>query len=208
MDPVQPELMFRSHATVADPECIVVGCGMGTDDAAASVLAWSLVQPAALVIDADGLTVLAIASTERAAALRERNAVTVLTPHPLEAARLLNVSARDVQADRVGAARRLASERRSIIVLKGAGTVMAASDGRTAVNPTGSPALATAGTGDVLAGMLGALLAQGFEAWQSVMAAVWLHGAATRDAGDIGLVAGDLAPQAVAVLRGLRERGR
>jgi NAD(P)H-hydrate repair Nnr-like enzyme with NAD(P)H-hydrate dehydratase domain len=113
-----------------------------------------------------------------------------------------------VQADRVGAARRLASERRSIIVLKGAGTVMAAPDGRTAINPTGSPALATAGTGDVLAGMLGALLAQGFEAWQSVTAAVWLHGAATRGAGDIGLVAGDLAPRAVDVLRGLRERGR
>jgi hydroxyethylthiazole kinase-like uncharacterized protein yjeF len=181
---------------------------MGSDDAARSVLAWSLAQPAALVIDADGLNVLADASTGLAAALRERSAVTVLTPHPLEAARLLNVSARDVQADRVGAARRLASERRSIVVLKGAGTVMAAPDGRTAINPTGSPALATAGTGDVLAGMLGALLAQGFEAWQSVMAAVWLHGAATRGAGDIGLVAGDLAPRAVDVLRGLRERGR
>ena len=122
----------------------------------------------------------------------------VLTPHPLEAARLLAISAHDVQRDRLGAARTLAVELRAIVVLKGAGTVIAAPDGRTSINPTGSAALATAGTGDVLAGMLGALLAQGFDAWQSVVAAVWLHGAAVRGAGDVGIVAGDLAPRAAA----------
>ena len=83
--------------------------------------------------------------------------------------------------------------------------MIAAPDGRTAINPTGSPALATAGSGDVLAGMLGALLAQGFDAWQAVVAAVWLHGSAVRGAGDIGMVAGDLAPRAAESLRGLRE---
>jgi NAD(P)H-hydrate repair Nnr-like enzyme with NAD(P)H-hydrate dehydratase domain len=107
----------------------------------------------------------------------------------------------------LGAARTLAVESRAIVVLKGAGTVIAAPDGRTAINPTGSAALATAGTGDVLAGMLGALLAQGFDAWQSVVAAAWLHGAAVRGTGDVGLVAGDLAPRAAAALRALREGG-
>jgi NAD(P)H-hydrate repair Nnr-like enzyme with NAD(P)H-hydrate dehydratase domain len=95
----------------------------------------------------------------------------------------------------------------AFVVLKGAGTVIAAPDGRAGINPTGSAALATAGTGDVLAGMLGALLAQGFEAWQSIVAAVWLHGAAVRGAGDVGIVAGDLAPRAAEALRGLRDGG-
>jgi len=206
VDPVQPELMFRPHASVTDPECAVVGCGLGVDGAARSAFAWSLVRPRALVIDADALNLLAAEQTLRAA-LRERTAPSVVTPHPLEAARLLETSAHDVQRDRLDAARALAGDLRAIVVLKGAGTVIAAPDGRTAINPTGSAALATAGTGDALAGMLGALLAQGFDAWQSVVAAVWLHGAAVRGAGDFGIVAGDLAPRAAEALRGLREGG-
>ncbi len=206
VDPVQPELMFRPHASIADPESAVVGCGLGVDGAARSAFAWSLGLARALVIDADALNLLATEPALRAA-LRERAAPSVVTPHPLEAARLLKISAHDVQRDRLGAARTLAGDLRAIVVLKGAGTVIAAPDGRTAINPTGSAALATAGTGDVLAGMLGALLAQGFDAWQSVVAAVWLHGAAVRGAGDVGIVAGDLAPRAAAALRGLREGG-
>ncbi|MET0540738.1 MAG: NAD(P)H-hydrate dehydratase, partial [Variovorax sp.] len=77
-------------------------------------------------------------------------------------------------------------------------------DGRYAVNPTGSPALATAGTGDVLTGMLAALLAQGFDAWTAAQAAAWLHGRAAEGMGDIGLVAGEVAARAVDVLRSLR----
>jgi len=204
VDPGQPELMFRPHASITDPECVVVGCGLGIDSAAHAALAWSLARPRAIVIDADGLNLLAEESAFRAT-LRERAAPSVLTPHPLEAARLLKSSAHDVQRDRLGAARTLAGDLRAIVVLKGAGTVIAAPDGRSAINPTGSPALATAGTGDVLAGMLGALLAQGFDAWQSVVAAAWLHGAAVRGAGDVGVVAGDLAPRAAEALRGLRE---
>ena len=206
VDPVQPELMFRPHASITDPDCAVVGCGLGVDGAARSAFAWSLARPRAVVIDADALNLLATEPALRAA-LRERAAPSVLTPHPLEAARLLKISAHDIQRDRVGAARTLAVESRAIVVLKGAGTVIAALDGRTAVNPTGSAALATAGTGDVLAGMLGALLAQGFDAWQSVAAAVWLHGAAVRGTGDVGVVAGDLAPRAAEALRALREGG-
>jgi len=204
VDPVQPELMFRPHASIADPECVVVGCGLGVDTEARSALAWSLARPRAIVIDADGLNLLAEESALRTA-LRERTAPSVLTPHPLEAARLLKISAQDVQRDRLGAARTLAGDLRAFVVLKGAGTIIAAPDGRSAINPTGSPALATAGTGDVLAGMLGALIAQGFDAWQSVVAAAWLHGAAVRGAGDVGVVAGDLAPRAAEALRRLRE---
>jgi hydroxyethylthiazole kinase-like uncharacterized protein yjeF len=158
------------------------------------------------VIDADGLNLLAADPALRKS-LQQRPSVSVLTPHPLEAARLLRISAQDVQADRLGAARRLAGECNAIVVLKGAGTVVAAPDARAAINPTGSPALATAGTGDVLAGMLGALIAQGYDPWQSVLGATWLHGAAVRGMGDIGMVAGDVAPRAADALRALRERG-
>lgn len=206
VDPVQPELMFRPHASVADVESIVVGCGLGVDGAARGALAWSLARAAALVIDADGLNLLAD-DAPLGSTLAARSAPAVLTPHPLEAARLLACSVRDVQADRIGAARRLAHALRAFVVLKGAGTVVAAPDGRTALNPTGSPALATAGTGDVLAGMLGALLAQRFDPWQAATAAVWLHGASVHDAGDVGLVAGEVAARATDVLRGLRQRG-
>jgi len=206
LDPVQPELMFRPYGSLEGIECAVVGCGLGTDAGARAALAWAIARPHALVIDADALNLLAADASLRES-LQRRQAIAALTPHPLEAARLLAISANEVQADRIGAARRLAMEIRAIMVLKGAGSVVAAPDGRVAINPTGSPALATAGTGDVLAGMLGALLAQGFDAWQSALAATWLHGAAADGLGDIGLVAGDVAPRAAEALRALRERG-
>ncbi len=206
VDPVQPELMFRPHASLEGIECAVAGCGLGTDEHARAALAWTVERPHALVVDADGLNLLATDAGLRQSLL-QRQAVTVLTPHPLEAARLLATSAQAVQADRIVAARRLAAEYRAIVVLKGAGSVIARPDGRVAINPTGSPALATAGTGDVLAGMLGGLIAQGFDGWQAVLAATWLHGAAAHGMGDIGLVAGDVAPRAAEVLRGLRDSG-
>jgi hydroxyethylthiazole kinase-like uncharacterized protein yjeF len=206
LDPVQPELMFRPYGSLNEIECAIVGCGLGTDAGAHATLAWVIERPHALVIDADALTLLAADAGLRAS-LQRRPAVAVLTPHPLEAARLLGIASHEVQADRIGAARRLAGEYRAIVVLKGAGSIVAAPDGRAAINPTGSPALATAGTGDVLAGMLGALIAQGFDAWQAALAATWLHGAAADGCGDIGLVAGEVAPRAAAALRALRERG-
>lgn len=206
VDPVQPELMFRPHASIADAECTVVGCGLGVDAPARSALAWALARPGALVIDADALNLLAEDAGLRAT-LKARTAPTVLTPHPLEAARLLGTSARAVQGDRLASARALADDLHAFVALKGAGTVIAAPGGRAAINPTGSPALATAGTGDVLAGMLGALLAQGFDAWSAVVGGVWLHGAAVHGLGDVGVVAGDVAPRAADVLRELRASG-
>lgn len=124
---------------------------------------------------------------------------TVLTPHPLEAARLLGVEVAAVQADRVAAARTLAARLQAVVVLKGSGTVIAAPDGDCVINPTGNPALATAGTGDVLSGLCSALLAQGCPPWPAALAAVWLHGAAAdhlveTGIGPVGMTAGELIP--------------
>jgi NAD(P)H-hydrate repair Nnr-like enzyme with NAD(P)H-hydrate dehydratase domain len=111
-----------------------------------------------------------------------------------------------VQADRAAAARSLAQQFASIVVLKGAGSIVATPPGRSWINPTGGPALATAGTGDVLAGMIGAFLAQGFDPVQAVLAGTWLHGRGADDFGaDVGLAAGDIAPLAARALARLRE---
>ena len=202
VDPCQPELIFRPSASMENLNSIVIGCGLGQDDAARRSLQWALDSDASLVIDADALNLLS-----RGPALGDcvsaRNVTTVLTPHPLEAARLLAVTAQDIQLDRIASARELATRYQSIVVLKGAGTVIARPDGRCAINSTGGPALATAGSGDVLAGLLGGLLAQGFDPWQATQAAVWLHGCA-GEGRDIGLVANEVAMRAVDQLHRLR----
>jgi hydroxyethylthiazole kinase-like uncharacterized protein yjeF len=123
----------------------------------------------------------------------------VLTPHPLEAARLLGCDTAAVQRDRLAAARALAARYAAVVVLKGSGTVIAAPDGRVAVNPTGNAGLATGGTGDVLGGMIGALLAQRLPPYEAALAGVYLHGLAAdtlcaQGDGPAGLTAGELAP--------------
>jgi yjeF C-terminal region, hydroxyethylthiazole kinase-related len=123
----------------------------------------------------------------------------VLTPHPLEAARLLGTDARGVQRDRLAAARALAARFAAVVVLKGTGTVIAAPDGRVAINPTGNAALATGGTGDVLGGIIGAFLAQHLPRYEAALAGVYLHGLAAdtlsaQGHGPAGLTAGELAP--------------
>jgi hydroxyethylthiazole kinase-like uncharacterized protein yjeF len=203
VDPVQPELMFRALADLNELQAIVVGCGLGIDAPARERLAAALEREVALVADADALNLLA-GDTLLQERVRQRRAPTVLTPHPLEAARLLGCGATDVQHDRISAARRIATRYNAVAILKGAGTVVARPDGLYAINPTGSPALATAGTGDVLAGMLGAFLAQGLAPWDAALAGPWLHGRAGEDTGDMGLVAGDVAPRAADVLCQLR----
>ncbi len=132
----------------------------------------------------------------------------MLTPHPLEAARLLGCDTRAVQRDRLAAARALAARFASVVVLKGTGTVIAAPDGRVAVNPTGNAALATGGTGDVLGGIIGALLAQRLPRYEAALAGVYLHGLAAdtltaRGDGPAGLTAGELAPMVRTLLNRL-----
>jgi hydroxyethylthiazole kinase-like uncharacterized protein yjeF len=203
-DPVQPELMFRRSSEVVPVDAIVIGCGLGADEGAAAALRFALLQPSPLVLDADALNRIA-ADGSLQQALHQHRAARVLTPHPLEAARLLGRSARQVQADRIASATELARRLASIVVLKGAGTVIAEPGGHWWINSTGSPALATAGTGDALAGMVGALIAQGFAPEVAARAATWLHGAAADEFGsDVGLVAGEIAPIAARLLSRLR----
>jgi hydroxyethylthiazole kinase-like uncharacterized protein yjeF len=198
-DAAQPELMCRSAQEYDfNSAVLVIGPGMGGSAASAEMLASALHSQSAMVLDADALNLLAGSEALRAQ-LAQRKAPCILTPHPLEAARLLGISAADVQADRPAVARALAERLAATVVLKGSGTVIAARDGAIVINTTGNPALATAGTGDVLSGLCGSLLAQGWPEWEAALAGVWLHGMAadllvTEGAGPIGLTAGELIP--------------
>ena len=154
-----------------------VGSGMGTDDAAATRLAAVLATSLPVLIDADGLAVLA-----RHGELLPRSAPTLITPHAGELGRLLDAHPADIEARRLEHARRAADKLGVCVLLKGSTTVVAPPDGvdPVLVNTTGTPWLATAGTGDVLAGLAGALLAQGLLPPQAAIAAAYLHGLAAR----------------------------
>ncbi|NML60712.1 NAD(P)H-hydrate dehydratase [Massilia sp. RP-1-19] len=200
-DNAQPELMFRDAANHNfDGSTIVAGPGMGDSATAIRVLARALDGDSPLVLDADALNLIA-ASPDLQSRLSARHASSILTPHPLEAARLLGVTAGVIQGDRLEAAREIAARFDAYVVLKGSGTIIAMPDGEAAINPTGNPGLASAGTGDVLAGLCGSLMAQGWPARDAALAAVWMHGEAAdrlvaQGAGPIGLTAGEL-PEAI-----------
>lgn len=198
-DDQHPELMLRDAATL-DPTAshVVIGPGLGQSSRAAGLLARALNTPLGLVIDADALNLIAINPALKDM-LAARAQPAIITPHPLEAARLLHSVTAQVQRDRVLAARTLARQLGAIVVLKGSGTVIASPEGKIAINPTGGPALATAGTGDVLAGACGALLAQAWPAWDAAVAAVFWHGSAGdrwshEHGGTIGMTASELPP--------------
>ncbi|MDQ3945692.1 MAG: NAD(P)H-hydrate dehydratase [Actinomycetota bacterium] len=165
---------------------LVVGPGLGRrKPTVAAVRRLVSEAPVPLVLDADGLNALAGDLDP----LLTRSGPAVLTPHAGEYERLAGEAVGD---DRLGAARRLARRTRGVVVLKGSRTVVAAPNGQTAINLTGGPWLATAGTGDVLSGMVGALLARGMAPFEAAIAAVYLHGRAADAAGHAGLLAGDL----------------
>ncbi len=196
-DTQQPELMFRdAHGFEMDGKILVAGPGLGM--AATSLVARVLDSTVPIVLDADALNLIA-ASTVLQDQLYQRYAASLMTPHPLEAARLLGCSASAVQADRLQAARSLAQRFNAFVVLKGSGSVMARPDGFAVINATGNPGLATAGTGDVLSGLCGSLLAQGWPAWEALLGAVWIHGKAADElvsdgVGPVGLTASELIP--------------
>jgi len=209
-DPASPELMLRAaDELLADDAGIgvwVAGCGLGRSRQAAILLAalFAMRGDRPMVLDADGLNLLAAGSVRP----DWGRGPVVLTPHAAEAGRLLGLDAGAVQRDRPAAARRLAERYSAWVVLKGAGSIVCAPDGDWQVNTSGNPGLATAGSGDVLAGMLGALLAQGLAPSEAAAGGVWLHGAAADDLaargiGPIGLTAGEIADAA----RALRNRG-
>jgi hydroxyethylthiazole kinase-like uncharacterized protein yjeF len=196
VDPTQPELMFRAPEAL-DLRTLSVVCGCGAGASVRDVLPRALSTARALVLDADALN--AIAADNALGALLQartrRGGATVLTPHPLEAARLLGCTTAQVQADRLAAARQLVEKTGAVVVIKGSGTVIAAPGQTPRINPTGNGRLATGGTGDVLAGWIGALLAQDEDALQAAVDAVYAHGLAGQTLPS-PLRAGDLARSA------------
>ncbi len=177
VDPQQPELMFRNPDAL-DLKSQVVVCGCGGGASIAAMLPRILSSATALVLDADALNAVA-ADPQLQTQLKARQGRgyrTVLTPHPLEAARLLGTPTAQVQGDRLEAARRLSATFGCVVVLKGSGTVIAAPGEVPVINSSGNARLATAGTGDVLAGMLGAWMADGAEAFAAACGAVFIHG--------------------------------
>ncbi|MDH7481506.1 MAG: NAD(P)H-hydrate dehydratase [Armatimonadota bacterium] len=208
--PETPERSISTQALDAALEladkanAVVLGCGLGTHpETCEFVHAFikALKKPA--VIDADGLNAL----SKNTSVLESSHAEFILTPHPGEMARLLGTDIASIQSDRVGAAQTAALRFQSIVVLKGARTVIAHPNGRVLINPTGTSALATGGTGDVLAGAIGGLLAQGISPWDAAACGVYVHGRAgeiaERDVGSPGMLAGDVIRALPASLREL-----
>lgn len=213
VDTGAPELMLRhpDDALGMDLDVLVVGPGLGQSERAETLLGAALASEIPCVLDADALNLVAESSDLRHACTR-RSAQTLLTPHPGEAARLLALSTQDVQADRLHAARILATNLNAHAVLKGNGSVVVARDGHWFVNTTGNPGMASAGMGDVLSGVLGALLAQGYPGECALALGVHLHGAAADEcvrsgSGPVGLTAGELIGPARRLWNGWLQAG-
>ncbi len=198
VDPAALELMIR-HADDAlglDLEALVIGPGLGDGERAETLLGAALSSELPCVLDADALNLVAENPDLRQACAR-RSAETLLTPHPAEAGRLLAEPTAAVQSDRVKAARMLAQNLNAHVVLKGAGSILVARDGHWFINTTGNAGMASAGMGDVLSGILGALLAQGFSGESALVLGTHLHGAAADElarsgVGPVGMTAGEV----------------
>jgi len=208
LNTARPELMVHACATVQDLSALLtratvlaVGPGLGTGSWAQAMLDHCLAEEKPLVLDADALNLLARKPERR----RPRGAPWILTPHPAEAARLLDTETRLVQSDRVGRALEIAERFDAIVVLKGCGSIVADPHGRYAICPLGNPGMATAGSGDVLTGVISAMLAQGLDGWQAACLGVTAHAAAGDFAagrlGERSLLAGDITDHLHAVLR-------
>jgi len=198
VDAGAPELMLRHPDDVLglDLDAIVIGPGLGRSERAETLLGAILASEIPCVLDADALNLIAENEDLRKACAR-RAQDTLLTPHPAEAGRLLAETTAHVQDDRLKAARMLATNLNAHVVLKGNGSVAVARDGHWFINTSGNPGLSSAGTGDVLAGMLGALLAQGYSGETALVLGVHLHACAADEcvragAGPVGLTASEL----------------
>ncbi len=230
MGVLAPDGIKLVNEKVKDYEAMLLGCGLTQEDPAVEFVHQLLgvkakaarsrkigfrlaegrpedgrpVNLPPLVIDADGLNALAKAPEW----WQSLQAETILTPHPGEMARLLGRTIGDVEADRIGTAQRAAQQWNQVVVLKGPYTVVAAPDGRTSINPFANPALATAGSGDVLAGAIVGFLAQGLAPFEAAVAGAYIHGLAgdlaRSDLGDAGVVAGDLVPRLPLALKQIK----
>ena len=204
----RPELMVRPVAcaddlltALNDADIIAAGPGLGRSGWSESLFKACLDAKATLVVDADGLNLLAEHRYSLAQDKWRDN--WILTPHPAEAARLLDCQVVDIQQDRVSAAQTIASRYRAVVVLKGCGSVIASPDGQYAICPLGNPGMATAGSGDVLTGIIAALLGQGVGCYEAALAGVVAHAhagdLAAREVGETALIAGDIIAQLPAV---------
>jgi hydroxyethylthiazole kinase-like uncharacterized protein yjeF len=184
-DVLHPEIMLRDARTLAKDDSMTafaIGMGMGETGAASLLALLSLDRP--MVVDADALNAIESNPSIRAAFETKKTEISrpclpfIFTPHPGEAANLLGKSTAEIQADRVAAALSLSQQFASVVVLKGAGTIVAHPDGRYVINTTGNAGMASGGMGDALAGMLAALLCIGLDTWDAARLGVYLHGAA------------------------------
>lgn len=201
-DALHPEIMcsLALQLNLKADQVVVIGPGLGNSIASFELVSRALLATNLLVVDADALNLMAQQPALIALCNGRDPATTLLTPHPLEAARLLACTVEQIQADRIGAAKKLARRFSSVVILKGSGSIIARPDGHIVINPTGNAALATGGTGDVLSGACGGLIAQHRDVWQAALAATYLHGASAdalvaRGIGPVGLSAGELIPE-------------
>jgi len=202
VDLLIPELMLRhpDEALGMDLDALVVGPGLGQGERAETLVAAALASDIPCVLDADALNLIAESSDLKEACARRRSD-TIVTPHPAEAARLLGAKTSDVQQDRYAAAQRLSRDLHAHVVLKGAGTILVARDGHWFINTSGNAGMASAGMGDVLSGILGSLLGQGFAGESALVLGTHLHGVAADEAvraglGAVGLTASETIPAA------------
>ena len=213
VDVVQPELMLGPAQHVIAKtglQCIACGPGLGASPSAQAALQELLDLPLPLVLDADALNLLATNPELQKFAVK-RNVATILTPHPQEAARLLGQTTEWIQRDRIGAAREMARRYRAMVVLKGNGSVCALPAGDWFLNTSGNPGMAAAGMGDVLTGMIAALIAQGLAPDNALLCGVHLHGLAadrllSKGIGPAGMTASEVIDAGREVLNALAEK--
>lgn len=206
---VSPGAARLIHQSMDNYDALLLGCGLGQSRPAVEFVEATLLRSRSelppLVLDADALNTLARMPNW----WRRLTDDAILTPHPGEMARLAGISVESVQTDRLSTAKKMALEWHKTVVLKGACTIIAAADGRVRISPFANPGLASAGTGDVLSGIITGLVAQGLCLFDAAAAGVWLHGEAGEmvrlKLGDTGMTASDLLPVIPRVIKQLKE---
>ncbi|PIS29771.1 NAD(P)H-hydrate dehydratase [Candidatus Saganbacteria bacterium CG08_land_8_20_14_0_20_45_16] len=207
VDLATPEIITRSFDDISaiKANSWVIGPGLGVTSKTQALITKLLTAQNPLVstilIDADGLNII----VKKISLLKQAKAKVIITPHPGELARLINKSVSYVQSNRRKVAKEFAHDHKCIVVLKGTGTIVADPCGEVYINQTGNPGLATAGTGDVLSGMIGAFCAQGLVPFEAAILGVYSHGLAgdlaAREKGEIGLIASDVVEKIPYALR-------
>jgi NAD(P)H-hydrate epimerase len=204
------EAFIAILSAITGKDAVALGPGISLNPGIAMLvrdLVANVSQP--LVIDADGLNALA---EDPAVLFRKKSAVVILTPHPGEMGRLAALSTAEVECDRIGVARAFAVKYQLYLILKGARTIIAAPDGAVAINGSGNPGMASGGMGDVLTGVLAALLAQGYEPFPACKLGVFIHGYAAdlvaADKGEIGISAVDVQERLPYAIKQVQDQGK